>query len=180
MSVNSAVSSLNLEESFVSPCCIPWVCHEPVVNSIFSSPTEALNGMSSKKTSSFVLVNSALVVHEVLVNSEGSFYWSELLDLLLSGLNRCWMNSLCWFLWLELFVWVSACRLTSSVLSRFSWSVWVAIIINNSCSSDEVPCILLILNKLQNYCSLLRTILASLFTTFCFILRIISGLNLAI
>ena len=94
--------------------------------------------MTAEHSSGSVLVDSALVTHEVLVDGEGSFDGSVLLDGLLGllhvrghgvllGVVEFWGRS------------VRAGGLTVSVLSRGSGSVWVAFVSHNSSALHEVP-----------------------------------------
>lgn len=75
---NSAfVGSLkNLEVSVVSPGLVPGVGDQPVLGGSFGSVSQDLDGVSSKETSSGVLVDSSLVGQEIFVHREGSFDWS--------------------------------------------------------------------------------------------------------
>jgi len=83
--VNSAGPHLDLEESIQSPVVVPRVSNEPIVNFILHSPSNNLNGVSSNWSGIGAWsINSALVVHEVIINSEGSLNWSISHDLLLN------------------------------------------------------------------------------------------------
>lgn len=79
--VDSTVSNLDVEETFLSPTWAPRVGADPVVGSIFgNTPTNDLDGVTSELVSFNVVVDSTLVAHEVLVDSETSFQWAILVD----------------------------------------------------------------------------------------------------
>jgi hypothetical protein len=73
---NTAVSNFDLEETFKSPLCSPRVSTEPVVHSAFITPTEDLNSVTSSESSSSVMVDSALIVEEVLIDIKSGFHWA--------------------------------------------------------------------------------------------------------
>lgn len=75
---NSAliISTEDLEETALSPAGSPGVGNKPVWRSTLSSPSDDLDSMSSESLSGGVLVNSALVLVEVFVDSESSLSWS--------------------------------------------------------------------------------------------------------
>lgn len=85
--VDSGVSLLDLEESVVTPLVVPGVSAQPVWSTVLNSPSNDLDGMSSKGSSSGVLVDSRLVGQEVLVDGEGSLDGSVSEDLLLDLFN---------------------------------------------------------------------------------------------
>jgi hypothetical protein len=74
LSFNSAfvVSSSDLEEALVSPALVPAVGNQPVRSAALNTPTDDLDGVSSQSRSSSMVVNSALIGQEVVVNGEGS------------------------------------------------------------------------------------------------------------
>jgi hypothetical protein len=78
LGLNSALvgSLLDLEVTVVTPGLIPRVSNQPEVDSILSSVTEGLDGVSSEEISSSVGVNSSLVGKEVLIDREGNLNWS--------------------------------------------------------------------------------------------------------
>jgi len=80
---STVVNSLNnLEETIVSPGGIPAVGNQPILDSIFSTPSKELNGVSTKSTASGVLVNTGLVCQEILIDCESSLNGSVVKDLL--------------------------------------------------------------------------------------------------
>lgn len=89
---NSAliISTVDLEETALSPVNSPWVGNKPVWRSALSSPSDDLNGVSSEVLSGGVLVNSALVFVEVFVNRECSLNWSISVDFSLDGCSILW------------------------------------------------------------------------------------------
>lgn len=66
--IDSALPHLDLKESIVSPSSVPGVGTEPIVEVSLLSPSNNLDCMSTKKFSRFMLVDSALITHEILVN----------------------------------------------------------------------------------------------------------------
>jgi len=87
LEVDSTVSHQDLEGSLVSPGVVPRVHTEPVVLTVLGSPSNGLNGVTSKGRSSLVRVDSRLVGKEVLVDSESSGDSSISLDILLDVRN---------------------------------------------------------------------------------------------
>lgn len=70
------VSSSDLEEALVSPALIPAVGNQPVRSAAFNTPANNLDSVSSQSRSSSVVINSALVGQEVVVDGEGSLNWT--------------------------------------------------------------------------------------------------------
>lgn len=81
------LSSDDLEESLVSPIFVPGVSDKPVWGSVFSSPSEHLDGVSSEHGSGGVLVDSALVAEEIFIDVESDFDGSVGHDFGLDGLD---------------------------------------------------------------------------------------------
>ena len=82
LSVDSALTLLNLEGALVSPSVVPGINCKPVVFATFSSPANELDSVSTECRSALVRVNSALVGEEVLIHSEGCSHSSILVDIL--------------------------------------------------------------------------------------------------
>lgn len=80
-------SAKDLEEAGLSPVGSPGVGDEPVWRSVLSSPSDDLDGVSSEVLSGGVLVDSRLVLIEVLVDGERTLDWSVCEDLRLDGGN---------------------------------------------------------------------------------------------
>lgn len=84
------MSSQNLEGSFVSPTFVPGVDDSPIGSSVFNTPSDHLDSMSSQSISGFVLVNSFFISQKVRVNSEGDFNGSTGHDFGLELFNVRW------------------------------------------------------------------------------------------
>ena len=78
--IKHTFSEFNSEESILSPFRSPRVLGNPVFSSVFNSPSDNLDGMSSESISVGLLIDSILVVHEVLVDHESSLDGSVLED----------------------------------------------------------------------------------------------------
>ena len=87
LSVDTAVTHLDLEGSLVSPGVVPGVDAEPVVLTTLGSPTDGLDGVASEGGSGLVGVDSGLVGQEVLVDGEGSGHSSVGGNLLLDAVD---------------------------------------------------------------------------------------------
>ena len=87
LSVDAAVSLLDLEGSLVTPGVVPGVDGEPVVGVVLSSPADELDGVSTESGAGGVLVDSRLVGWEVLVDGEGGGDGSVGEDVLLDLVN---------------------------------------------------------------------------------------------
>lgn len=61
----------NLEGAIVSPGAVPGVDTKPVVLTVFSAPSDGLDGMATELSTGLVSVDTALVGEEVFVDSEG-------------------------------------------------------------------------------------------------------------
>ena len=70
--VNAAVAHKDLESSLITPVVVPGVDTEPVVLTIFDTPADHLDSMTTKLLSGHVLVNTRGISFEVLVYSESS------------------------------------------------------------------------------------------------------------
>jgi len=88
--VNSALSPGNSEESTFSPAGTPGVGTEPVVDSVFLTPTEDFDGVTTSHSTGGVLINTTLVLEEVLIDGESSFHGSVVVDF---GLDLGWGGS---------------------------------------------------------------------------------------
>ena len=85
--VDAASAHLDLEGALVTPGVVPGVDAEPVVLTVLVTPTDSLDGVTSKSLSSGVLVDTGLVGEEVLVDSKGSCNGSILLNVSLDVIN---------------------------------------------------------------------------------------------
>ena len=89
LSVDTAVTLLDLEETLVSPRVAPRVSAEPVVKAggAIMTPSDRLDGVTSSLTASLVIVDTALVVEEVFVDGESSLHWTVVIKLGLDSRN---------------------------------------------------------------------------------------------
>jgi len=85
--VDAAVALFDLEESIQAPWGSPWVSAEPVVEAVFGTPAEDLDGVATSDSTGDVVVDTALVVEEVFVDGEGTFSGSVVVKLSLDGSN---------------------------------------------------------------------------------------------
>jgi len=92
LSVDATVALLDLEEAGHAPWGAPWVGAEPVVKASLSAPAEHLDGVTASNTTRDVVVNTALVVEEVVVDGEGSLHGSVVVELILDALNGGGVN----------------------------------------------------------------------------------------
>ena len=74
LSLNTAfvVSSSDLEVSLISPSFVPAVSNQPVRRTWFNSPSNDFDSVASQSWAWSVVVNSALVGQEIVVDGEGS------------------------------------------------------------------------------------------------------------
>jgi len=89
LAIDTAVTNLDLEEALVSPCGAPGVSAEPVVEAGCWVVTVAnhLNGVATSLTAWLVVVDTALIVEEVLIHSESSLQGTIVVQLVLNGLG---------------------------------------------------------------------------------------------
>jgi len=87
--VDTAVIPFNVEKSFFSPGCVPRVGTNPVVEAslVIMTPSNKFNCMTSQELSSYVVIDSTCVVHEVLINIESGFNWTVGLNFSLNSSN---------------------------------------------------------------------------------------------
>jgi len=116
---------LDLEESINSPTGSPGVGTEPVIHTVFVSPTENLDGVSSFERARDVVVDSTLVVHEVRVDSEGSLHRSVGIDLSLDlswsgGFNNRALGALIFNIFLSILA-LSVEAVRNRAISRSVW-----------------------------------------------------------
>lgn len=114
----------------------------PVVDTVFSSPSDNLNGMSSELLSSGVLVDSAGVLHEIFVYLEGDLHWSVLVKFSLDLLNISWVDvSSCALELIEGLSTFWARILVASTIFRWGSDsvVWVALVGYSSLILKEGP-----------------------------------------
>jgi len=60
----------------VTPIFIPRVCALPELDTVFNTPSDNFNSMSTKLRSSNVLIHTCLVWDKIFINCEGTFDWS--------------------------------------------------------------------------------------------------------
>jgi hypothetical protein len=85
--IDSTLSEGDSEESALSPSGVPRVSADPVLDSVLLSPSDELDGVSSEEVTLEVLVDSALVGHEILIDVETSLDGSVGEDFELDGLR---------------------------------------------------------------------------------------------
>lgn len=88
LSVDAGVSHLDFEGALISPGAVPGVDSEPVVLAVLVSPSDNLDGMTTKGTTGLVGVNTALVSEEIFVDSEGSGHGSVAENVVLNLLDN--------------------------------------------------------------------------------------------
>lgn len=87
--VDAAVAHEDLERALVTPVLVPGVNTEPVVLTIFDTPADDLDGMTTESITSHVLVHSRRISLEVFINSESSRDRAMGHDLHLNVVNSC-------------------------------------------------------------------------------------------
>ena len=85
--VDAAVALLNLEEASHAPADAPGVSAEPVVEAALNTPAEDLDGVATSDTAGDVVVDTALVAEEVLIDGESAFHGTVVVELILDGVN---------------------------------------------------------------------------------------------
>jgi len=78
--VDTALSESNSEETVLTPIWAPRVSNNPVVGTIFITPTNNFNSVTTEDGSTLVSVDTTSVGHEVGVDGEASFDGSVLED----------------------------------------------------------------------------------------------------
>jgi hypothetical protein len=73
------------EETVFTPRSTPRVGDDPEVGTIFVTPTDDLDGMTTESRSTSVSIDTTSVGHEILVDGETSFNGAVLLDIGLDG-----------------------------------------------------------------------------------------------
>ena len=81
-------TSKDFECSMITPVTVPWIVNEPIVHIVLSSPSNDLNGMTTKCLAFHVLINARFICWEIFIDSEGSFNWTICHDFLLNCLCR--------------------------------------------------------------------------------------------
>ena len=76
------------EETAFAPGVRPTVLDDPEINVVLFAPTDDLDGVTSQKSSSLVLIDSSSIVSEVFVDEESSVNGAVLVKVLLDGLGR--------------------------------------------------------------------------------------------
>ena len=84
------LSSKNFEESFFSPIFVPWVGNKPVRSSVFNTPSDDFDGMSSQRASTNMMIDTWFIGKEIAVNAESSFNWTVSHDFGLNLFNVWW------------------------------------------------------------------------------------------
>jgi len=80
LTIDAAVTLLDLEEALVAPSVVPGVHAQPVISAVLVSPSDDLDSVATESAASGVLVDTGLVGREVLVDGEGSGDSSVLSD----------------------------------------------------------------------------------------------------
>jgi len=83
--VDTALAESDSEETVFTPIRTPRVGNNPEVGTVFVTPTDDLDGMTTESFTALVSVDTTSVRHEVLVDSETSFNRAVLLDVGLDG-----------------------------------------------------------------------------------------------
>jgi hypothetical protein len=84
-SVDTAFTESDSEETVFTPSWAPRVGDDPVVGTIFVTPTDDLDGMTTESRSTLVSIDTTSIRHEILVDGETSFDGSVLEDVGLDG-----------------------------------------------------------------------------------------------
>lgn len=79
------LATQNAEESLVAPVVVPRVCNQPVGHLLLAphAPAQDADGMTAQFLAMLVLVHTALVKDQILVDREGPLHGSVRHDLLL-------------------------------------------------------------------------------------------------
>jgi hypothetical protein len=84
-SVDTALAESDSEETVFTPSSVPRVGNDPVVDTIFVTPTNDLDGVTTESRSGLMSVDTTSIRHEILVDGEASFNGSVLDDVGLNG-----------------------------------------------------------------------------------------------
>jgi len=126
------LSSQDFKESFVSPLRVPRVCNKPIINSIFSSPTNNSYIMKSQIVAFHMLINSWFISQKVLKHLKFSFNWSFCHNFMLYTAHVSW-NSIvqtCFFLVYKICLIVSTQARFLTFWSRYDCWAWAISSIN--------------------------------------------------
>jgi len=85
---NTTLTHLDLEGALITPWLIPGVYAEPVIETVFVTPTNGLDGVATKIRARLVGVDTRLVTEEVLVDKESSRDGTMSIDIGLNGISR--------------------------------------------------------------------------------------------
>lgn len=91
-------ASKNFEETIISPILIPRVSTQPVWGSIFNTPSDYLDSVTTKFITSSVFIDSWFVGEEILVHSEGSLEY--IIEPIPQLVPRSWFQFESWW-WLN-------------------------------------------------------------------------------
>jgi hypothetical protein len=83
--VDTALAESNSEETVFTPSWAPRVGDDPVVGTVFVTPTDDLDGVTTESRSGLMSVDTTSIGHEILVDGEASFDGSILEDVGLDG-----------------------------------------------------------------------------------------------
>jgi hypothetical protein len=83
--VDTALAESDSEETVFTPSWAPRVGNDPVVGTIFVTPTDDLDGMTTEDRSTLVGIDTTSVGHEIRVDGETSFDGAVLEDVGLDG-----------------------------------------------------------------------------------------------
>jgi len=83
--VDTAFAESDSEETVFTPRSAPRVGNDPVVGTVFVTPTDDLDGVTTESRSGLMSVDTTRIRHEILVDGEASFDGSVLEDAGLDG-----------------------------------------------------------------------------------------------
>jgi len=66
--VDAAVTHQDLEGTLVAPCVVPRVDAQPVVITVFMTPADDFDGVTTERSSTLVLVDTRLVCKEIFID----------------------------------------------------------------------------------------------------------------
>jgi len=87
LGVDTSFTHLDLEGTLITPGVVPGVNAEPVVDTIFVTPTDGLDGVATESRTRLVSVDTALIGKEVLIDGESSSDGTMLVDIRLDGID---------------------------------------------------------------------------------------------
>jgi hypothetical protein len=83
--VDAGIALLDLEEASHAPWGAPWVSAQPVGEAALNTVTNNLDGVATGNTAGNVVVDTGLVVEEVLIDGESTFHGAVVVKLGLDG-----------------------------------------------------------------------------------------------